>query len=136
MWRQFYSRAYELPVSYNAFKSTLLTVAGWRSTHGLHDVDVGRKALLWRESGTGRDARAVALAHLQRYAAGSAIAVANARTAMQRYRIRNATADQLASWQHPPPDDIVEKLSNLTLRAHNAVRELCTLGGIQVEGCG
>ena len=37
-------RVFELPVAYNAFRSTNLTVKGWNAAYVLHDVDMQRHA--------------------------------------------------------------------------------------------
>ena len=145
MWRQFYPRAHELPVGYNAFRSTLLPPEDWlRRVHVLHDVDVGRKALLWRPTGLGARVRAMAHAHLQaerdpRTGVLRSGAVDRLRAALGlKLRIRgNATADQLASWQHPPPEELVQLLHNLSQMAYDAVKAACAQGGVsdRMAGC-
>ena len=43
VWRRFYTRVFELPVAYNAFRSTQLTPGEWDATYVLHDADVQRQ---------------------------------------------------------------------------------------------
>ena len=47
VWRRFYRRVFELPVSYNAFRSTALTHEGWNASYVLHDVDMMRTSRSW-----------------------------------------------------------------------------------------
>ena len=43
VWRHFYAEAYELPVEWNAFKSTVLAEADWGRVLVLHDANLLRK---------------------------------------------------------------------------------------------
>ena len=108
VWRQFYSRVFELPVGYNAFRSTLL--ADWQNAHVLHDVDVGRKALGWR-------------AEMR----------ADAPLALRRAR---AAAEQVppAKRRYWPPAELVSVLYNLTEAADRAVDDECKRANMTNRG--
>ena len=139
VWRQFYTEALELPVGYNAFKSTNLLPAEWRKAHVLHDVDMGRSATFWFMNPFARQARALAISQVGRFAKGSTAARVAAASGLRRFRMiparSNATEDQLESWQHPPPDDVVARVHNLSEVARGAVAAECKRAGIQSAGC-
>ena len=50
VWRRLYEEVHELPVTYNAFKSTVLVEADWRRVHVLHDANLLRKGGWRREN--------------------------------------------------------------------------------------